>query len=70
LHPLFKKGKTCRQKELTHSEETIGHFMEEYYLPLLEKYRVHQPHTRTSSKHMALELEDMLHSGNCCMLYS
>jgi hypothetical protein len=34
LNALFKKGKICQQKELTHLEETIGHFMEEF----LEKY--------------------------------
>jgi hypothetical protein len=38
FNPLFKKGKIRWQKELTRSEEMIGHFMEEYYLPLLEKY--------------------------------
>jgi hypothetical protein len=51
LNNLYKKGKIRRRKELTRSEETIGHFMEEYYLPLLEKYRFHQPHVHLLSKY-------------------
>jgi hypothetical protein len=50
-NPRFKKGKIRRRKELTRSEETIGLFMEEYYLPLLEKYRFHQPHVHLLSKY-------------------
>ena len=51
LNPLFKKGKIRKQKELTRSELSIGQFMEEYYLPLLEKYRFHQPHVHILSKY-------------------
>ncbi len=51
MNPKFKKGKIRRRKELTRTEETIGTFMETYYLPLLEKYRYHQPHVHMLSKY-------------------
>jgi hypothetical protein len=51
MNPKFRKGKIRRRKELTRTVETIGTFMEQYYLPLLEKYRYHQPHVHMLSKY-------------------
>jgi hypothetical protein len=47
----FQKGKIRKRKELTKSEISIGAFMEEYYLPLLQKFRYHQSHVSMLSKY-------------------
>jgi hypothetical protein len=51
LNDRFKKGKIRTRKELTKSELTIAVFMDEYYLPMLEKYRYHQSHVSMLSKY-------------------
>ncbi len=47
-----KVGKIRTRSELTLSEKSIGVFLTETYLPLLEKYRYHHPHVQILSKHI------------------
>ena len=47
----FKIGKIRTRKELARSYLPIGTFMNQYYLPMLEKYRYHQSHVSILSKH-------------------
>ena len=47
-----KVGKIRTRSELTLSEKSIGVFLPDTYLPLLEKYRYHHPHVQILSKHI------------------
>lgn len=51
-NPRIKVGKIRTRSELTLSEKSIGDFLKNTYLPLLEKYRYHLPHVQILSKHI------------------